>query len=183
MVDWRDSAVNCADERAATIGGGMAMSGRDGDVAERTQQPRPGDARPASVEYRGEAIAVTFDRLRCIHAEECVRGLPAVFNREQRPWIQLARGNPADVADVVERCPSGALQYRRLTLGPEERPEDPPRITVVPNGPLYVRGDFEYPTASGESVRSPRAALCRCGGSANKPFCDNTHLRIGFEAP
>jgi uncharacterized Fe-S cluster protein YjdI len=141
------------------------------------------DPAPKLHEYRGESISVTFDRQRCIHAEACVRGLPNVFDLKGRPWVQLDHGNADDIADVVEQCPSGALQYRRLTFGSAERAEQPPRIMVIPNGPLYVRGDLEYPTASGESVRSPRAALCRCGGSANKPFCDNTHREIGFEAP
>jgi hypothetical protein len=97
--------------------------------------------------------------------------------------VQPNRGNADDIADAIEQCPSGALQYRRLTFGSAERADDPPQITVISNGPLHVRGDLEYPTASGETVRSPRAALCRCGGSANKPFCDNTHREIGFEAP
>ena len=134
-------------------------------------------------EYRGEAIAVTFDSNRCIHVAECVRGLPAVFDRNARPWVQPNRGNADDIADVIQRCPSGALTYKRVTVGSEEQAEHPPRIIVIPNGPLYVRGDFEYPTSSGEPVRSPRAALCRCGASANKPFCDNSHIEAGFDAP
>lgn len=141
------------------------------------------DERPKPREYRGDSIAVTFDSLRCIHAEECVRGLPNAFDLKQRPWVQPNRGNADDIADVIQRCPSGALQFSRVTIGSEERAEDPPRIIVVPDGPLYVRGDFEYPTVSGEPVRSPRAALCRCGDSSNKPFCDDSHLAKGFAAP
>lgn len=57
-------------------------------------------------------------------------------------------------------------------------------IRIIKNGPLYLRGDFTIVNGSGELVvNDTRAALCRCGGSANKPFCDNTHKAIGFVAP
>ena len=109
--------------------------------------------------------------------------MPNVFDLKQRPWVQPNRGNADDIADVVQRCPSGALTFMRLTFGSEERAEEPPRIIVIPDGPLYIRGNFEYPMAEGEMVRSPRAALCRCGDSSNKPFCDNSHVAKGFQAP
>lgn len=63
-------------------------------------------------EYKGQSITVTFEARRCRHAAECVRGLPEVFDTARRPWIQ-PDGAPADrLAEVVRRCPSGALQYR-----------------------------------------------------------------------
>ncbi|MHA7244151.1 CDGSH iron-sulfur domain-containing protein [Paeniglutamicibacter antarcticus] len=57
-------------------------------------------------------------------------------------------------------------------------------ITVCPQGPLLVRGDFEILDAHGEPVPRSRetVALCRCGKSAIKPFCDGTHKLIKFEA-
>lgn len=51
------------------------------------------------------------------------------------------------------------------------------------NGPLLVRGRLEVRREDLTLEVLPRATLCRCGGSANKPFCDNTHLRNGFRAP
>ena len=59
------------------------------------------------------------------------------------------------------------------------------KITVRPNGPYLVQGEFEVRDAAGNviPVQGGVAALCRCGGSANKPFCDSTHARIGFDAP
>jgi CDGSH-type Zn-finger protein len=58
--------------------------------------------------------------------------------------------------------------------------------TIVPyeNGPLIVRGDFELRTPDGEPIDPGRAtiALCRCGKSAIKPFCDGTHKAIQFRA-
>jgi CDGSH-type Zn-finger protein len=59
------------------------------------------------------------------------------------------------------------------------------RITPYPNGPYVVRGSFELTDVDGEviAVRRKTIALCRCGRSQTKPFCDGTHKRIGFQAP
>lgn len=61
------------------------------------------------------------------------------------------------------------------------------KITVRSNGPYFVEGPIQLLDAEGNpydlSARGGRVALCRCGGSANKPFCDGTHSRIGFQAP
>ena len=58
--------------------------------------------------------------------------------------------------------------------------------TIVPyeNGPLIVRGDFELRTPDGKPLDPGRAtiALCRCGKSAIKPFCDGMHKAIRFRA-
>ncbi len=95
--------------------------------------------------YESDTIAVSFDVKRCIHARECVRRLPTVFDVQKRPWV------------------------------------DPSLGTIQPDGPLYVRGDLEIHTPDGvEHVT--RAALCRCGASHNKPYCDNSHLDIAFRA-
>lgn len=132
--------------------------------------------------YEGEKITVRFDARRCIHAERCVHGLPAVFDAGSRPWIQPDGATADAVADVIHRCPTGALTYQRSDGGPAEPvPEGPPEIRVVSNGPLYVRGSLEVVDHEGQPVETgPRAALCRCGASKNKPFCDNTHLETGF---
>jgi CDGSH-type Zn-finger protein/uncharacterized Fe-S cluster protein YjdI len=51
------------------------------------------------------------------------------------------------------------------------------------NGPLRVRGNLEITSGTGRVVaRVTSASLCRCGGSANKPFCDGTHTKIGFKS-
>ena len=53
------------------------------------------------------------------------------------------------------------------------------------NGPYMIDGTGTYQDPSGQEVytSSSRVHLCRCGGSASKPFCDGTHRKIGFEAP
>ncbi|MGX6600682.1 CDGSH iron-sulfur domain-containing protein [Micromonosporaceae bacterium Da 78-11] len=57
-------------------------------------------------------------------------------------------------------------------------------ITPYQDGPLIVRGDFELRTPDGELIEPGRGtiALCRCGKSAVKPFCDGTHKVIDFRA-
>ena len=52
-------------------------------------------------------------------------------------------------------------------------------ILPAPNGPYFCGGDFVIVTASGERAAS-QATLCRCGGSANKPYCDSSHERLRF---
>ena len=62
----------------------------------------------------------------------------------------------------------------------------PPRVvvTVQPDGPYLVRGEVEVRTADGQLVTSARRlALCRCGRSESKPFCDGSHARTGFRDP
>ena len=64
--------------------------------------------------------------------------------------------------------------------------EDPPTsVTVCEDGPLLLRGPFTLLTQEGEEIDPGRAtvALCRCGRSAIKPFCDGTHKAIRFQAP
>ena len=70
--------------------------------------------------YSTPEIQVTFDPGRCIHAAECVRGLPAVFDTGRARWIRPERATSASVAAVVARYPTGALHYR-LTDGEAER--------------------------------------------------------------
>jgi len=60
--------------------------------------------------YEGHDVVVSFDNEVCEHAAECVRGLPSVFDTNQRPWIQPDNAPAAEVIAQVGRCPSGALQ-------------------------------------------------------------------------
>lgn len=60
------------------------------------------------------------------------------------------------------------------------------KISARPNGPYLIEGDVEIYDPAGNKVDTsssrPRIALCRCGGSGTKPFCDGTHSKIGFQA-
>jgi CDGSH-type Zn-finger protein/uncharacterized Fe-S cluster protein YjdI len=126
---------------------------------------------------------VNYDVNRCIHARECVRGLPEVFNPDKRPWIDPDNADAEDVAEVILECPTGALQFNRTDDGTEEPVPDTNVITVWPDGPLYLRGDIEIVTPNDTTLlEDTRVALCRCGASENKPLCDNSHVDVDFEA-
>ena len=57
-------------------------------------------------------------------------------------------------------------------------------ITTRPNGPYLITGPIRIVDPDGKEFRVERetVALCRCGSSSNKPFCDGTHGKIGFQA-
>jgi CDGSH-type Zn-finger protein len=58
------------------------------------------------------------------------------------------------------------------------------KITALDNGPYLVKGPILLLDAEGNEFQAERAtvALCRCGESAKKPFCDGTHAKVGFRA-
>lgn len=133
-------------------------------------------------EYIAGNLAVTFDSKLCIHRGRCLRGLPAVFSLDARPWVNLANATPDEIVSVVSLCPSGALQWRTLDGSrPDSVAAEPVSITLRTDGPSYVRGSVELRDEAGSLLtESHRFALCRCGMSGNKPFCDNSHARNGW---
>lgn len=132
--------------------------------------------------YKGSKIAVTYDVKRCIHAAECVRGLPEVFDVSRKPWVDPEAAPPEDIAKVIQRCPSGALHYQRSDGGTEESAPGDNRIKLAINGPLHFRGDLRIVSADGQVVMTDtRMSLCRCGASQNKPFCDGSHVKVHFQ--
>ena len=151
--------------------------------------------RGRSRDYPGRGIVVHWDASLCIHSARCVDALPQVFRPRDRPWVDAQAAGADAVAAAVELCPSGALSYTR----PEEQekpvseqtatPAEPQAeqvtvITVTANGPNLVAGRLEVRNEAGEVVKTAKkVALCRCGGSATKPFCDGTHNEIGFTDP
>ena len=131
--------------------------------------------------YKSDQIEVTYDPKLCIHAAECVKGLPKVFNPNSKPWVDPNNASSDEVAAVIERCPTGALKYKRLDGGKKETNPAETNIKIVSNGPLYLSGKIKITDTNGENfTEETRVALCRCGQSKNKPFCDNTHKEIDF---
>ena len=133
--------------------------------------------------YQGDAIEVHYSLRRCIHAAECVRGLPAVFDRDRRPWIEPDHDSADRVAEIILNCPTGALTFARKDGGAEEPLPAMNTILMTEDGPLYVRGNVQINSPDGLVLKEEtRLALCRCGASKNKPYCDNSHLKVGFQA-
>ena len=54
-------------------------------------------------------------------------------------------------------------------------------IKIKDNGPYIVQGEFTLTDMNGNEIPVKKTALCRCGGSTTKPFCDGTHSKIGFQ--
>lgn len=131
--------------------------------------------------YTGKDIEVTFDLKRCIHAAECGRNLPSVFDVKQRPWVQPDEASADRVAEVVARCPSGALQFRRLDGGEQEAIPEQNTIRIMDKGPFVIHAQATLTDEKHQPLHEDtRLTLCRCGASANKPYCDNAHAESGF---
>lgn len=74
---------------------------------------------------------------------------------------------------------------KRVPFRVRRRPDGGAMVTVYEDGPLIVRGEFVVTGQDGRPIPAGRrtVALCRCGCSAIKPFCDGSHVRSGFRAP
>ena len=108
-------------------------------------------------------------------------GLPQVFNRESHPWVNIMGADSEEIMKVIDRCPSGALSYKPVEKAIESEITTT-QIKVMKNGPLLVQGNCVLIDRTGkEAARDRQFAFCRCGGSKNKPFCDGTHIKIGFD--
>ncbi len=132
-------------------------------------------------QFPGSAIDVQWDDRLCIHIAECGNAKNELFEGGREPWCIPDRCSEAEVREIVERCPSGALTYMDRGGVPEMAVAENSAV-VAYNGPLFVNGDLDLEDAPQDmpGVRF-RVALCRCGQSSNKPFCDNSHLKAGFE--
>jgi len=135
-------------------------------------------------EYSNREVTVFWKPDICIHAAECVKGLPTVFDPNKKPWVNLKYASSKDVMMIIDKCPSGALSYKAMDSLQEENNLKGPvtKLNVLQNGPLKVEGNFELFDAEGNEVETKsKVAICRCGASENKPFCDGSHSKIGFQ--
>jgi len=149
---------------------------RNGFSSDRKRAPGVG----AVVDHVGTSITIHDNRAICAHVEYCVQGLPAVFDRTRRPWIDPDGASVAEIIAICEKCPSGALSYS--IDGVLHRDTNRPAAVVVSDrGPLCTEGGVEVvgePLAEGASPE--HRTLCRCGASRNKPLCDGAHWSAGF---
>lgn len=131
--------------------------------------------------YTGNDVEITYDIERCIHAAECANGLPGVFDPNRKPWVDPNGASADEVAAVIQRCPTGALKFRRTDSGSAEVPAENATIAVAEDGPLYVTGNLRIHMPDAEQpLVETRAAFCRCGASKAKPFCDGAHQEAKF---
>jgi hypothetical protein len=97
--------------------------------------------------------------------------------------VNIAGADTDRIVEQVDRCPSGALTYYRNAEQPETQEVMSESIVeVLPNGPLMVYGNLLVKDSAGnETPKHKVTAFCRCGGSHNKPYCDGSHVRVGFQ--
>jgi len=142
------------------------------DEKEDGRQPRRVD------EYAGKEITIHDDRGICSHAGFCTEGLPKVFRMGMEPWIDPDAESVEKIIEVIRKCPSGALSYSidgKKYDSFSERTE----ISIKENGPYYVKGSIGLED-SDRPESEDHYALCRCGRSKNKPFCDGSHWYARF---
>jgi CDGSH-type Zn-finger protein/uncharacterized Fe-S cluster protein YjdI len=127
----------------------------------------------------GATAVIRFNAKRCIHSRFCVLTRPDVFvPNVQGEWIHPERATAAEVAELAHQCPSGAIQAERPDGNLLESAPLVNTVRLRENGPLA----FNAPIRLGGSAQGFRVTLCRCGASANKPYCDGSHSAAGFVA-
>lgn len=140
--------------------------------------------------YTNNDITIVWKPNVCIHSTLCWKGLIEVFNPREKPWIKMNGATTERIIDQVRKCPSGALSYfLNENTGKDETGDKVVaesayilKIQVTSNGPYLIKTECLIVHSDGrEETKSGSVALCRCGSSANKPYCDGSHDRIGFE--
>jgi uncharacterized Fe-S cluster protein YjdI len=140
-------------------------------------------------EYSNGEITVFWQAEKCIHSANCLIGHPDVFSPKKKPWINVHAASSKEIMKVIDTCPSRALTYLKSTKFVTSKPRETPkkkakfaRVQILKNGPALITGNFIVRDAKKKKVKidGEVTAICRCGGSKKKPFCDGTHVSIGF---
>ena len=152
--------------------------------------PRSEKEKSSYKDYSTKEVSVFWKSDLCIHSANCLIGLPNVFDNSKRPWINIEGASSKDIIKTVNTCPSRALIYMK---NPRYKPVsvkkkvtkkagNPARIQILKNGPILVTGNFimRDPNKKKIKAKTETVALCRCGASKTKPFCDGNHLAEKF---
>jgi uncharacterized Fe-S cluster protein YjdI len=140
-------------------------------------------------EFSNGEVTVYWRANLCIHSANCLMGMPRVFNTKRKPWINVTGADSKEIMKTVDSCPSRALTYLKSTSFTirkkrKVKPKAPKfaKVQILKNGPALVTGNFIIRDSNKKKIKisSPVAALCRCGASRKKPFCDGSHLSVGF---
>jgi len=135
-------------------------------------------------EYTNGDITVVWQPDLCIHSGVCFRSLTNVFKPRDRPWIQMDNADSKTIEATVHACPSGAISIKTNKPEPVSTASlsiEGSNVKIMPNGPVRFIGPCLVTLQDGTVVEKPNGvAICRCGGSANYPFCDSSHKTNGF---
>jgi uncharacterized Fe-S cluster protein YjdI len=136
--------------------------------------------------YPNKDITVVWKPDVCIHSRICWKELNEVFKPKERPWIQMDGSTTERIIEQVRKCPSGALSYfvneeRAVHQDPVAEAAHITEIVVSANGPYIIKTECLLKHSDGrEEIKTGATALCRCGNSQNKPYCDGSHAGAGF---
>ena len=135
--------------------------------------------------YSNKDITIIWKPDVCIHSKICWHQLREVFDPARRPWILPEAADTETIKAQIDKCPSGALSYIEnipAETAPAAVVAAAPIIECMPNGPLLIKGDIIVKKSDGtEEIKTGTVALCRCGSSQNKPYCDGGHRNAGFK--
>jgi uncharacterized Fe-S cluster protein YjdI len=135
--------------------------------------------------YSNGEITIDWKPDLCIHVRTCFTELPQVFDPWERPWVNPLGATTDEIIRVVDLCPTKALSWyynNKKETETQKIETDMAKVTIIENGPYLLKGDFKVYDAKGnEIVTESTTALCRCGYSKKKPFCDGMHKEIGFK--
>lgn len=145
-----------------------------------------------TLKYTNGEVTVVWKPNVCIHSTLCWKGLIEVFNPREKPWIKMDGASTDKIIEQVRKCPSGALSYFLNEDGEPVTQENHDKIVaesakimkvqVSPDGPYLINTKCLIVHRDGrEEIKEGTVALCRCGASGNKPYCDGNHRKIGFE--
>ncbi len=132
-------------------------------------------------EYSNGELTVVWKPAKCIHAKVCVSKLPNVYDPNKKPWITAENATTDELKAQIDKCPSGALSYIMKNDKANDEINSSTLVNVAENGPLIISGSMEITDSNGKKEMKSKAAFCRCGASANKPYCDGSHVKIGFK--
>ncbi len=132
-------------------------------------------------EYSNDEITVVWKPDLCIHSAKCAIGLPRVFQPKERPWVKMDAAETKSIMATVDRCPSGALSYYMNEAEEMSNDSNSVKVNIYSEGPYVIEGEVCLVHPDGTEEVKSKAALCRCGHSANKPFCDGAHKGSGFD--
>lgn len=124
----------------------------------------------------------------CIHSTVCWKELLQVFDPRSKPWIRMEGAGTERIIEQVRKCPSGALSYFMNNPVPADsnnvvaEKADIATIEVMANGPYLVKTECLIVYGDGkQETKTGTVALCRCGNSQTKPYCDGSHRTTGFQ--
>ncbi|MDF1547381.1 MAG: glutamate synthase-related protein, partial [Bacteroidales bacterium] len=103
---------------------------------------------------------------------------PKVFRMGIEPWIDADAETVEKIIETIKKCPSGALSYSIDGLKFDKFSASP-EIRITEDGPYFIKGGIALQDQD-KPESTEHFALCRCGNSKNKPFCDGQHWYTKF---